>query len=280
MRSPLATPAFPSLRPSRHNPTEPVVILPTPGSFTRLLPCCCLPFLRAGLPLLRPPHCPLALGGMVLAFLVLRAPWGRAVGGQGRADGDTTTRDSGQARASPRTRCHARRDRRSPGGRCSVGGRRLHVPGGTIRGGAGAAGRDAGGRGAWFWLSDEGRRLHYNIHAENLADVRFSYICLGRPGENILVVLTLSAAQPGPIDDIIGVVAPGAEDLQGPLAGRPVADVPAALYGSTAYVDVHTVAFPGGGARAGGSGPLRRPRSTSLGGTLPSIPSITVLGGR
>ncbi|WP_119279679.1 CHRD domain-containing protein [Calidithermus roseus] len=96
---------------------------------------------------------------------------------------------------------------------------------------------------ALFGLSAEGSELHYKLIVANIENVVASHIHLGPAGANGPVVAFLygPAAPGGGRTD--GVLAEGtitAANLVGPLAGRPLGDLIAAMEAGNAYVNVHT----------------------------------------
>jgi hypothetical protein len=132
--------------------------------------------------------------------------------------------------------------------------------------------RDTNAQGqALFRLSDNGQSVSYKLIASNITNVFMAHIHLGPPMENGPFVVWLypgTAPEPGPFGGgrTSGVLAEGtftAANFVGPLAGRPMSDLIAAIEAGNAYVNVHTndgVAptntgpgdFPGGEVR----GPL------------------------
>lgn len=122
---------------------------------------------------------------------------------------------------------------------------------------------------AIFHLSQDGSELEYKLIASNIDNAFMAHIHLERPGANGPIVVWLypsTAPSPGPLGAgrHDGVLAEGtitAANLTGPLAGRPLSGLVAALDDGRAYVNVHTndgVAptntgpgdFPGGEIRA------------------------------
>lgn len=108
---------------------------------------------------------------------------------------------------------------------------------------------------AIFKLSADGETLHYRLIVANIEDVLMAHIHLAPAGENGDVVVWLYPDGPPPqlIEGRFqGVLAQGeitTADLVGPLAGQTLDDLIAAFNNGTAYVNVHTVANPGGEVR-------------------------------
>lgn len=108
---------------------------------------------------------------------------------------------------------------------------------------------------AIFKLSDDGAALHYKLIVSNLDRIRFAHIHLAPAGQNGPVVAFLFDK---PVDEIPttgtvhGILAEGtitAADLRGPLAGKPLSDLVAALESGNAYTNIHTDAYPAGEVR-------------------------------
>ncbi|SDL09291.1 CHRD domain-containing protein [Tessaracoccus oleiagri] len=100
-------------------------------------------------------------------------------------------------------------------------------------------------------LSADGTELKYRLVASNIDDVTMAHIHVGAVGVNGPFVAWLH----GPSADggtQNGVLATGTitdEDLVGPLAGMTLEDLVALIESGDAYVNVHTVANPGGEIR-------------------------------
>jgi hypothetical protein len=103
--------------------------------------------------------------------------------------------------------------------------------------------------------------IHYKLRMRRPIDNAFmAHIHLGPAGANGPVVVWLFGTPPAtnpanvPTDfDKGDVVARGtieASDLVGPLAGKPLDDLIAALNSGNAYVNLHSSAYPGGEVRA------------------------------
>ncbi|HSJ35708.1 MAG TPA: CHRD domain-containing protein [Acidimicrobiia bacterium] len=95
-----------------------------------------------------------------------------------------------------------------------------------------------------------GEAISYKLIASNIDDVVQAHIHLGGPDVNGPVVAFLF----GPVTgvDNNGVLSRGtitASDLVGPLAGASLDDLLAEMKSGDAYVNVHTIANPGGEIR-------------------------------
>lgn len=108
---------------------------------------------------------------------------------------------------------------------------------------------------ATFTLSEDGSSLHYRLIVANLVDTLQSHIHVGPSGANGPVVAFLYPSAP-PAQLIpgrfSGVLAEGeitASDLRGPLIGQSLDALLAEMAAGNAYVNVHTVANPGGEIR-------------------------------
>ena len=108
---------------------------------------------------------------------------------------------------------------------------------------------------AIFKLSDDGTQLHYKLIVANLEDTLQSHIHVGPAGANGGVVAFLyPSAPPAQLIEgrFSGVLAKGvitADDLRGILAGASLDDLVAEMVAGNTYVNVHTVANPGGEIR-------------------------------
>ncbi len=106
-----------------------------------------------------------------------------------------------------------------------------------------------------FMLSPDGTSLSYTLSVANISDVTQSHRHLAAVGVNGPVVAWLFPA--GPPATLIpgvsnGVLAQGtltAANLTGILAGQPLSALIDAINAGNAYVNVHTVAHPGGEIR-------------------------------
>lgn len=108
---------------------------------------------------------------------------------------------------------------------------------------------------AIFRLSDDGTELHYKLIVSNLDRIRFAHIHLAPAGQNgpVVVFLFDKPVDVIPTTGVVhGILAEGvitAADLRGPLAGKPLSDLVAALEAGNAYTNIHTDAYPGGEVR-------------------------------
>lgn len=100
-------------------------------------------------------------------------------------------------------------------------------------------------------LSKDGTELHYKLIVANIESVRFAHLHLAPAGDNGPVVVTLFMP-PTPVISPQGVIAEGvitAASLSGPLAGKTVADLVAAIEAGDVYTNVHSIKYPGGELR-------------------------------
>ncbi len=100
-------------------------------------------------------------------------------------------------------------------------------------------------------LSRDGTELHYRLIVANIDDVTQAHIHVGaEDGNGPVVAFLFGFVAEGVTTN--GVLATGtitSDDLVGPLAGMSLADLVAALDSGGAYVNVHTLANPGGEIR-------------------------------
>ena len=95
---------------------------------------------------------------------------------------------------------------------------------------------------AIFHLSKDGLSLEYKLIVANIENVNAAHIHLGAAGVNGPVVVGLYSAAPGG-GRTDGVLAEGtitAANFTGPLAGKTMADLIAAMESGNTYVNVHT----------------------------------------
>ena len=92
-------------------------------------------------------------------------------------------------------------------------------------------------------LSPDGNTLEYHLISSNIRNVVASHIHLAPTGVNGPIVVFLFGSVPPGGGRTDGVLASGtitAANLIGPLLGRPLSDLIAAIRADTAYVNVHT----------------------------------------
>jgi hypothetical protein len=99
---------------------------------------------------------------------------------------------------------------------------------------------------ATFWLNPNGTELRYQLTVANLDNVTMAHLHLGTFGNNGAPVVWLYPSAP-PMKEIAGssngVLSTGtitAGDLVGPMAGKTIADLVAAIRAHDIYVNVHT----------------------------------------
>ncbi|HTB63506.1 MAG TPA: CHRD domain-containing protein [Opitutales bacterium] len=108
---------------------------------------------------------------------------------------------------------------------------------------------------ATFWLNSEGTELHYKLTVSGLNNVTMAHLHFGAFGQNGAPVAWLYPSAP-PAKEINGVsngvLSAGtitAGDLAGPMAGKTIADLAAAIREHNIYVNVHTEAYADGEIR-------------------------------
>jgi len=111
---------------------------------------------------------------------------------------------------------------------------------------------DASGE-ASFRVSKDRSTIQYELEVEDITGVLQAHIHIAPAGENGPVAAFLFGLVPGGLDvDGEETIARGtitASDLLGPLAGMTIDDLVAEMQRGNAYVNVHTVANPGGEIR-------------------------------
>lgn len=136
------------------------------------------------------------------------------------------------------------------GGHPAHGAKNFNAP--SLHGSNEVPANDSKGAGtAWFKLSDDGLSLDYKLIVANIDNVTQSHIHLGQPGANGGVVVFLFGFVAGGVTQN-GVLAEGtitAANLINALAGEPLSTLIEHMRSGNAYVNVHTVAIPGGEIR-------------------------------
>jgi len=92
-------------------------------------------------------------------------------------------------------------------------------------------------------LSEDGSSIQYRLSVQGLDNVVAAHLHLGRPGENGPIVVTLYGPENPGGGAANGVLAEGTitdANLEGPLAGTPLAVLVELLRGGSIYVNVHT----------------------------------------
>jgi len=108
---------------------------------------------------------------------------------------------------------------------------------------------------AKFQLNKEGTELSYKLIVANLEDLHMSHIHLAPAGSNggVVVWLYPSAAPavmiPGTTNGILATGVITSANLIGALKGKTLGDLIKQMNEGTAYVNVHTMLYPGGEIR-------------------------------
>jgi hypothetical protein len=114
----------------------------------------------------------------------------------------------------------------------------------TLSGAEEVPARDTTGTGsATIQVSADGMSITYTLSVQNINNVIMAHIHTAAKGVNGPVVVPLIAQrQPGggPTSGMIGQGTLTAKDLVGPLQGKTIADLVAAMDSGGAYVNVHT----------------------------------------
>lgn len=115
---------------------------------------------------------------------------------------------------------------------------------------------ETGARGLALFKLDPDVGLHFTLYVVNIVDLRMAHVHLGAAGENGPVVAWLypeDGPPPKQIDGGFGGVPDRGTitttDLLGPLEGKPLAALVAAIKAGKAYVNVHTAGNPDGEIR-------------------------------
>lgn len=105
---------------------------------------------------------------------------------------------------------------------------------------------------ASFHVTDNGQVLAYKLTLHDASQLLVAHIHLAPVGVNGMVVLFLLGPVPAPGLAGETITVQGfatAANLVGPLAGKSIADLVAAMASGGAYVNAHTILHPGGAAR-------------------------------
>ncbi len=104
----------------------------------------------------------------------------------------------------------------------------------------------------WFHAGDDGQSLDYSVYFWNITNPTMGHIHLGGKGVNGPVVVPLYTGTPKITGNYSGTIASGtitAKDLTGPLQGKTMDDLFAAMKSGNTYCNFHTTKNPGGAAR-------------------------------
>lgn len=94
------------------------------------------------------------------------------------------------------------------------------------------------------------RAALYSLLTHGLTDVTAAHIHLGAPGENgPPVAFLFMTDEPVTQDGLLAAGVLTADDLIGPLEGAPLSDLLEEIAAGNTYVNVHTLAHPGGEIR-------------------------------
>ncbi len=108
---------------------------------------------------------------------------------------------------------------------------------------------------ATFVVAPDGHSIAFRLVLSRAVNVQMAHIHVSPPGSNGPVVVWLYPSAPPPRlvpGRFEGELSSGtitAASLTGPLAGRPLAALLTEIRNLNAYVNVHTVAYPGGEIR-------------------------------
>ena len=100
------------------------------------------------------------------------------------------------------------------------------------------------------WVKTTNDQIGYEVNVTDIDKVNAAHIHLGESGKNGAVVLTLFNG--GPTEQTNGTLGEAnvtASNLEGPMKGKGVTDLLAAMKNGTTYVNVHSTDFPEGEIR-------------------------------
>jgi len=101
---------------------------------------------------------------------------------------------------------------------------------------------------AWVKITDD--KIQYKVNVTDMDKINAAHIHLAEAGKNGPVILTLFKG--GPTEQVNGTVGEAnvtGSNLEGPMKGKSVTDLVAAIKNGTTYVNVHTTDFPDGEIR-------------------------------
>lgn len=108
---------------------------------------------------------------------------------------------------------------------------------------------------ATFEVAPDGASVRYRLEVSRAVNVQMAHIHIAPPGQNGPVVVWLyppappPQLKPGRFDGELASGAFTASNLVGPLARQPLSALLERMRVGEAYVNVHTVAYPGGEIR-------------------------------
>jgi len=106
---------------------------------------------------------------------------------------------------------------------------------------------------AEFTLSSDGMSMKYEVNVKDIDNITLAQIYQGKKSENGPVIVTLirfKALTPtGPVNGLLTQGNITADKLQGPLSGKPIADLTKLIEDNNAYVNIHTKQNPDGEIR-------------------------------
>jgi hypothetical protein len=92
--------------------------------------------------------------------------------------------------------------------------------------------------------------VSYGINATNISGPTAAHTHLGKPGENGPIVATFfNYTGPRPINEVMEGGTITADDLEGPLKGKPLSELAVAGANGSLYINIHTEQYPNGEIR-------------------------------
>jgi CHRD domain-containing protein len=92
--------------------------------------------------------------------------------------------------------------------------------------------------------------ISYGINATNISGVTAAHTHLGKQGENGPIVATFfKYVGPRPINEVMEGGTITADDLEGPLKGKPLSELAVAGANGSLYINIHTEHYPNGEIR-------------------------------
>jgi hypothetical protein len=92
--------------------------------------------------------------------------------------------------------------------------------------------------------------ISYGINVTNISGPTAAHTHLGKPGENGPIVVTFfNYTGPRPINEVMEGGTITADDLEGPLKGKPLSELAVAGANGSLYINIHTEQYPNGEIR-------------------------------
>jgi hypothetical protein len=104
---------------------------------------------------------------------------------------------------------------------------------------------------AWFHVNPDGQSMNYSVYFWNITNPQMGHIHLGGLGVNgpVIVPLFNSTSITGNYNGVIASGTITASSFVGPMQGKTMDDLFAAMKNGNTYVNFHTIKYPAGETR-------------------------------